>query len=241
MGRIYWIEEDERTVLLTYLTGMVDTIRGHLDVYNDKSLLNMTTEVTKIICNMKSDADNKKTFVSQSEYKNIVETRKKDWELRGRELKKYMDNNNVSVAELAKQSGKTKASINAFCGNCTVESYNTLTGFVDLIVESRDSDVIRSEDNNSVTWNWDKVKEKWNKISPHNIRNMTVRRKRAFKARVKEYGTRSFNEVLYKISKSDFLLGKSGRCGEHQNFKADFDWVMTENNYAKILEGKYDN
>ena len=42
--------------------------------------------------------------------------------------------------------------------------------------------------------------------------------------------------MFEKAEQSNFLKGANNR-----NWKADFDWIMSDRNMAKILEGKYDN
>lgn len=43
------------------------------------------------------------------------------------------------------------------------------------------------------------------------------------------------------ISRSDFLMGRTGRQGNHAAWMPNFDWLMQQKNYTKILEGVYDN
>jgi hypothetical protein len=45
--------------------------------------------------------------------------------------------------------------------------------------------------------------------------------------------------VINSLTKSKFLQNESERSAEHQNFKVDFDWIFKEQNFTKILEGKY--
>ena len=61
-------------------------------------------------------------------------------------------------------------------------------------------------------------------------------RKRHIKARLKDgYGEEDFRKVFEKAEASDFLTGKA------QKWKANFDWLINENNLLKVLEGNYDN
>lgn len=51
-----------------------------------------------------------------------------------------------------------------------------------------------------------------------------------------------FNAICKKILLSDFLLGKTPKRpdSEFGDWVVSFDWLITENNYIKVLEGKYD-
>ena len=42
--------------------------------------------------------------------------------------------------------------------------------------------------------------------------------------------------LFKKAEASDFLKGKNGR-----DWQATFDWLIKDNNMAKVLEGNYDN
>lgn len=68
------------------------------------------------------------------------------------------------------------------------------------------------------------------------IEKMTDARKRAVNARVKDFGPESVDKVISIIAASDFLHGRN-----KSDWCADFDWIFRPANYAKILEGNYDN
>ena len=58
------------------------------------------------------------------------------------------------------------------------------------------------------------------------------------KKRFKQYFNEDYeewNKFLRRIAKIPFLWGENDR-----GWKADFNWVLNENNYAKIIEGKYE-
>lgn len=66
---------------------------------------------------------------------------------------------------------------------------------------------------------------------------LTDKRKRAIRARWKEYGDiQVFRTVFTKVEASDFLTGRSGKWRA-----PGFDWLMEPGNMVKILEGSYDN
>lgn len=70
------------------------------------------------------------------------------------------------------------------------------------------------------------------------IKTLSANRKKAIHARWMQYGKSldAFRQLFEKAESSDFLKGKNTR-----NWSADFDWMLKDNNMAKILEGKYDN
>lgn len=65
---------------------------------------------------------------------------------------------------------------------------------------------------------------------------LTERRKKAIKARVREYGSDEVFKAITKCANSSFCNGHNTR-----NWKADFDFVFNANKMARLLEGKYDN
>ena len=67
-------------------------------------------------------------------------------------------------------------------------------------------------------------------------RKYTATRKALLKARIKEYSAVECNEVLDKVAQSDFLSGKNDR-----GWKVSFDWLFKASNFAKVLDGNYDN
>lgn len=68
------------------------------------------------------------------------------------------------------------------------------------------------------------------------IHLMTPKRKSMVTARLKEYGEESVRLMIDKAAVSSFLNGKSER-----GWMASFDWIMRPNNFAKVLEGNYDD
>ena len=50
------------------------------------------------------------------------------------------------------------------------------------------------------------------------------------------YSENEIIEAFEKAEKSSFLKGANDR-----NWKADFDWIMSDRNIIKVIEGKYDS
>ena len=62
-------------------------------------------------------------------------------------------------------------------------------------------------------------------------------RKKAIKARISSGRTvEDFETLFRKAEASDFLKGKNER-----NWRANFDWLIKDGNFVKVLDGNYDN
>ena len=73
-------------------------------------------------------------------------------------------------------------------------------------------------------------------ISFPKLRSLSDSRKKAIGARLKTYAAEDFETLFRKAEASDFLKGKNSR-----NWSATFDWLITDSNMAKTLDGNYDN
>ena len=61
-------------------------------------------------------------------------------------------------------------------------------------------------------------------------------RKKAIKARLKIYTLNDFKALFEKAEASSFLKGQNAR-----NWSANFDWLIKDSNFAKVLDGNYDD
>lgn len=68
------------------------------------------------------------------------------------------------------------------------------------------------------------------------VRNITKSRAEIINSSLKTYSLDDFKKVFEKTERSDFLRGNNDR-----NWSASFDWLIKEDNMAKVLEGKYDS
>lgn len=107
------------------------------------------------------------------------------------------------------------------------------TNVLDCPTESDKSEGKFIYEKETISWNELKTLG----IAP--IRGIVAQSKRAslLKARLKQYGSDSFAEIIEAIKESDFLQGK------HQGkpWQVTFDWVILPSNYPKVLEGNYKN
>ncbi len=73
-------------------------------------------------------------------------------------------------------------------------------------------------------------------ISFPRLKTLSDKRKAAIKARLRKYTIEDFREMFTKAEESDFLKGANKR-----NWSANFDWLMNDANFAKVLDGNYAN
>lgn len=73
------------------------------------------------------------------------------------------------------------------------------------------------------------------------VRNVTEARRRALKARLAECaGIEGWRHALAKVEASPFLRGERSGNG-HDRWRASFDFVVTQGNFTKLMEGNYDD
>ena len=82
-----------------------------------------------------------------------------------------------------------------------------------------------------------KVVDSYHKIcvSFPQVQKLTDGRKRLIRARLNQFSFEHIEEVFHLAEASDFLKGVSCK------WRANFDWLMNENNFVKVLEGNYNN
>jgi len=83
------------------------------------------------------------------------------------------------------------------------------------------------------------IQEGWNNLAgriglPKVVR-LTDGRRRKCCSQIKRYTLPDWQAVFRKIEESPFLRGDNSR-----GWRADFDFILSDGNFIKILEGKYD-
>ncbi len=73
-------------------------------------------------------------------------------------------------------------------------------------------------------------------ISFPSVRSLSDSRKKAIKARMRNYSLDDFRTVFENAESSSFLKGSNDR-----NWTATFDWLIKDANMAKVLEGNYED
>ena len=73
-------------------------------------------------------------------------------------------------------------------------------------------------------------------VSFPRLTKLSESRKKAIRARLKQYSVDDFRRMFEMAESSDFLKGKNDR-----NWSATFDWMVKDANMAKILDGNYND
>lgn len=73
-------------------------------------------------------------------------------------------------------------------------------------------------------------------VSFPSVKAISDARKKAIKARLKQYTPDDFKTLFSKAEASSFLKGKN-----KNNWSATFDWLIKDSNMAKVLDGNYDD
>lgn len=91
---------------------------------------------------------------------------------------------------------------------------------------------------NNMYVNYSEVINLYNSIcvSLPKVKAVSEARKKAIKARLNNYSMEDLKTVFEKTETSEFLKGNNNR-----NWSATFDWIIKDANFAKILDGNYDN
>lgn len=110
-------------------------------------------------------------------------------------------------------------------------------GNVEKRIEKREEIDNREEVNNNVT-DYQEIIQAYNEtcVSYPHLKLLSDSRKKALKARLKQYTIDDFKLLFEKAEASNFLKGANSR-----NWNATFDWLIKDSNMAKVLDGNYDN
>jgi len=73
-------------------------------------------------------------------------------------------------------------------------------------------------------------------VSLPKVTTLSDKRKKAIKARLRQYSVDDFRRLFEKAEASNFLKG-----GNDRDWTANFDWLIKDANMAKTLDGNYDN
>lgn len=73
-------------------------------------------------------------------------------------------------------------------------------------------------------------------VSFPRVTKVSEDRKKAIKARLLRYSLNDFKCLFQKAEANSFLKGSNNR-----NWRATFDWLIKDSNFAKVIDGNYDN
>lgn len=106
------------------------------------------------------------------------------------------------------------------------------------ILDSQEKMTSKSKRERQPTIDYDEIKLKFNSVCTKYkpIRTLSEKRKKAIRKILKDFTLGELFLVFEKAENSDFMTGNNNR-GWH----AQFDWIIEENRFIKILEGNYDN
>lgn len=121
------------------------------------------------------------------------------------------------------------------------EEYTPCKGLVyplQATVTVTDTDNNNLSNSNKGINNIDKVMGMYSEIcvSYPKAKSVSDARRKAINARLKTYSLDDFKEMFTKAEASDFLKGKNDK-----NWSATLDWLLKDSNFAKVLDGNYDN
>lgn len=114
----------------------------------------------------------------------------------------------------------------------TIDTDNDIDNDIDN--DNKEKEIEEKEKNIS----FKQIQDLYNEIciSFPKVKTLSEARKRAIRARLKTYSLEDFKNVFVLSENSDFLKGKNNR-----NWTANFDWLIKDANFAKVLDGNYKN
>ncbi len=100
-----------------------------------------------------------------------------------------------------------------------------------------EEDKNRIDKNKKENINYQLIADMYNDIciSFPRVKSLSDSRKKAINARLKKYTVDDFKLLFEKAEASDFLKGTNNR-----DWQASFDWLIKDSNFAKVLDGNYD-
>ena len=160
--------------------------------------------------------DNVVTIPNWEKHQNIDGLEKMREQNRKR-VAAYREKQKLLAAKQNEESGKNQC-------NVTVQKSNAI---------DKNKNRIR-EDKNIYT----QIKDLYNEtcVSFPRLTVLSDKRKQAIKARLNVYTVDQMKAVFEKAEASTFLKG-----GNNRNWSANFDWLLKDSNFAKVLDGNYDD
>ena len=101
-----------------------------------------------------------------------------------------------------------------------------------------DNENVNDNENDNEKINYQLIADMYNDtcVSFPKLTRLSDKRKKAIKARLRNYSVDDLKRAFEMAEQSDFLKGGNGR-----DWSANFDWLMKDSNIAKVLDGNYKN
>lgn len=137
---------------------------------------------------------------------------------------------------------ESKLPISPFGGDLSPNGDNPLSPNGEMINEQLKTHIREEEDKANkpeISNKPQQLADRYNAIctSLPKVVRLTDKRRRAVRLiHDKGYTPEQLDEAFRRAQASSFCAGQNDR-----HWKADFDWLLNENNLVKVLEGKYDN
>lgn len=109
-------------------------------------------------------------------------------------------------------------------------------GVIEIVKKDGKVDTISSAADNPIP-DYKEIVNLFNEICGKKLPQITVvsaNRKKAIRSLLKTFSREQIFEAFKAVKDSDFLTGENSR-----KWKATFDWIIKEQNMAKILDGNY--
>ena len=105
---------------------------------------------------------------------------------------------------------------------------------LDLKPKKADKDMDKDMGRDSI--NYQQIADMYNDtcVSFPRLTKLSDSRKKAIRARLKQYSVEDFQKLFEMAEKSSFLKGQNAR-----DWSANFDWLIKDSNMAKVLDGNY--
>lgn len=162
-------------------------------------------------------------------------------------LTKWEDHQQMRARRSKYPDPPSKNSKNEQNGNQLIsDDINGIQLISNEIICTRESNPIQSESNPNLNPNpiqddvpYQKMIDLFHERCPSlpKIKSVTDKRRRTMKTRWMDLkgDVIDYQAFLDRVEKSDFLTNRTGK------WRADFDWIMMQHNFIRIIEGNYDN
>ena len=124
--------------------------------------------------------------------------------------------------------------------NQQVENQTELNNINNKIINNKiiNNKIEKEKENKKEKINYQQIVDMYNEtcVSFPKCTVLSDARKKSIKARFNTYKLEDFKKAFTLAEESNFLKG-----GNDRNWIANFDWVLKDSNFAKILDGNYAN